>query len=344
MSDTRTKTAKWSAPRHPPRIVRGMRDTTGLVQPDTHPTVQRRVFHVAELEKLGVSQSTSYRRARADGPWTRLYPGVVLTAPGPPTVDDLVEAAFLVAGPSAMVTGLHALRLHGLQTVPNDVSVHVLIPHSQRLQGNRFIRFERTTRVPEAVDIGRVRTAPLVRATADASRTWQTRRFTEELIVEATQQGLACRPERLREELDRGSRRGTGLPREILRDMNVDVRSVPELRASRLIRCSGLPQPQWNAPIHNANGSYIGCPDAWFDEVGLAVEIDSFQFHFAKDDYASTIRRNTRYATNGIMVVQILPGQLSKDPESVLADIKRAYDAAAQRERPAVVAREREAG
>lgn len=318
--------------------IRAMRDTTGLPHPVTHDN-QRRVFHVAELEKLGVSQSTSYRRARADGPWTRLYPGVVLTAPGPPTVDDLLDAALLVAGPKAAVTGMQALRLHGLRSVPEQPSVHVLIPHSRRLQGNRFIRFERTTRMPEPVVVGDRPTAPLVRAAVDASRTWQTRRLTEDFLVEAIQRGPRCRPELLREELERGCRRGTGLPREILRTIDVDVRSVPELRASRLIRKSGLPEPLWNASLYSRDGSYIGCPDAWFDTVGLAVEIDSYQFHFARDDYANTLRRNTRYARNGIMVVQVLPGQLSTDPESVINDLAMAYAAAAQRERPAVVAR-----
>ena len=311
-----------------------MHEATTLAHPEVH---QRRVFHVSELEKLGVSQSTSYRRARADGPWTRLYPGVVLTAPGPPNTEDLMEAALLVAGPSAVITGMHALRLHGLVAVPKSTSVHVLIPHSRRLQGNRFIRFERTTRPPEAVHIGQVPIAPLARATADASRTWQTRRLTEELIVEAIQQGNQCGPLLLREELDRGNRRGTGLPREILRSLSGDVRSVPELKASQLILRSGLPQPLWNVTLHSRDGIYIGCPDAWFDDVGLAVEIDSFQFHFAKDDYANTIRRNTRYAASGVMVVQVLPGQLARDPDSVLSDIARAYAAASRRTRPDVV-------
>ena len=320
-----------------------MRDNTGLPHPDTHRN-QRRVFHVTELEKLGVSQSTSYRRARADGPWTRLYPGVVLTAPGPPTVDDLLDAALLVAGPKAAVTGMSALRLHGLRAVPEQPSVHVLIPHSRRLQGNRFIRFERTTRLPEAVLVGDRPTAPLSRAAVDASRTWQTRRFTEEFLVETIQRDSRCSPPLLREELDRGCRRGTGLPRKILRSMDVDVRSVPELRASRLVRKSGLPEPLWNISLYSVDGSYIGRPDMWFDAVGLAVEIDSYQFHFAKDDYANTLRRNTRYAKNGIMVIQVLPGQLAATPESVLDDLAKAYAAAAQRERPPVVARESLAG
>ena len=298
-----------------------------------------RVFRVRDLERLGVSQSSSYRRARADGPWCRLLPGIVLTAPGPPTTDDLIEAALLRAGPGAMVTGMHAARLHGLKTPPSDAPVHILIPHHRKLQNHAGVRFERTTRLPEPVYINGVPTAPLVRAVMDAARSWQPRAVVEEILVEAIQSGKRCHPHQLKVEMELGSRRGTGLPREILRSLTAHVRSVPELRAFELVERSGLPAPMWNARIYDAEGSYIGCPDAWFDDVGLAVEIDSFDFHYSRYGYANTVRRNTRYAMQGISVIQILPSRIRAEPEAVVADIRRAYLTAADRQRPNVVAR-----
>ena len=96
------------------RIVRSMRTTVPLTETGFAPS--QRVFKVAQLEELGVPQSVAYRRARAGGPWTRLAPGVVLVAPGPATVEDLIAAALLLAGPEAVVTGLHAARLHGMRS------------------------------------------------------------------------------------------------------------------------------------------------------------------------------------------------------------------------------------
>src|SRR5205823_5219729 len=112
-------------------------------------------------------------------------------------------------------------------------------------------------------------------------------------------------PRQLVDEMERGCRRGTGLPREVFRDLTVELRSIPELRAFRLLKKADLPQPKWNAKLFNHDGDYVACPDAWFDDVGLAVEIDSYEFHFTARGYASTARRNSRYAENGILIVQI---------------------------------------
>lgn len=303
----------------------------------TPPEEPCRVFHVAELEALGVSQSTSYRRARADGPWSRLAPGIILTTPGPATTDDLMRAALLRAGPAAIVTGLHGARLHGLKASAEDEPIHVLIPHSQKVQSHPSITYERTTRLPNPVMINGIPTAPLVRAVIDGARKWKSRALTEGLLVEAIQHGRRCRPAQLLEEIELGSRRGTGLPREILRSMSVDIRSVPELKAFKLLQSSELPAPRWNVQLFDQQGNYVGCPDAWFDDVGLAVEIDSFEFHFTKSGYANTTRRNTRYAMNSVLVVQVLPGQLGKEPQVVLDSISRAYRTAVDRGRPNVV-------
>ncbi|GAB3277085.1 hypothetical protein [Parasphingorhabdus pacifica] len=308
-----------------------METNSPVVATPTHQP--RRVFHVRDLEKLGVSQSTSYRRARADGPWSRLAPGIVLTAPGPATTDDLIQAALLCAGPDAMITGMHGARLHGLTTPPLDEPIHVLIPHSRKLQCQPSIRFERTTRLPTPVLRGGIPTAPLVRAVMDGARTWQTRAFTEDLFVEAIQRGQQCHPQQLIQEMELGSRRGTGLPRALLRSMTVEVRSIPELRAFKLLDASDLPKPLWNTPVFSTGGEYVGCPDAWFDDVGMAVEIDSFEFHFTKSGYSNTMRRNTRYATHGVLVVQILPGRLVKEPQAVVDDIRQAYFTARVRPR-----------
>ncbi len=306
----------------------------GLGTPDR----PRRVFRATELEKLGVSQSTSYRRCRSGGPWQRLAPGIILTSSDPPTTDDLLHAALLHAGPQAVITGMHGARLHGMTTAPADAAVHVLIPHTKRLQSHPSIVIERTIRLPQAINKNGIPTAPLVRSAMDAARTWQTRVRTEEILIEAIQKGH-CHPQALRYEMDHGSRRGTGLPREILRDLTTDLRSIPELRAFQLLQKSHIPDPLWNAHLFNADGKYIATPDAWFDDVGLAIEIDSYQFHFTSNGYTHTMCRNARYTHHGILILQILPGQLKKEPETVLASIKAAYAAAKVSPRPPVTVR-----
>ncbi|MCR3747851.1 hypothetical protein LX88_001789 [Lentzea californiensis] len=83
-------------------------------------------------------------------------------------------------------------------------------------------------------------------------------------------------------------------------------------------------------------------PDTWCDEVGLAWEIDSNEFHYSKDAYARTLERNCRYAAAGISVVQTLPSRLRKKPDAVVAELRAAYTAAQARPRPAVNIRKAE--
>ena len=104
-------------------------------------------------------------------------------------------------------------------------------------------------------------------------------------------------------------------------------------RLSRRIR---LTTAHWNVTLASADGVIIGRPDAWYDDVGLAWEIDSRAFHYGPRDYERTLARNSRYAAAGILVVQMLPARLRDDPEAVAAELEKAHRAASARPRPPV--------
>lgn len=235
-----------------------------------------------------------------------------------------------------MLTGMHAARKHGLRTPPSDEPIHVLIPHHRKIQSQSHMQFERTTRLPVPVEIDGTATAPLTRATMDAVRTWKSRALTEDIIVEAVQHRRRCHPHDLVAEMELGSRRGTGLPREVLRSFTVDLRSMAELDALKTLRTTKLPKPSWNVALFDGEGRYIARPDIWFDNVALAVEIDSFDFHFSRYDYAATIRRDTRYAINGVAVLRLLPTRIRTHPDEVRREVQLAYESAANRTRPPV--------
>ena len=46
-----------------------------------------------------------------------------------------------------------------------------------------------------------------------------------------------------------------------------------------LILRSGLPRPLFNAQLFDANGIFIATVDAWWEEAGVAAEIDSRAYH-----------------------------------------------------------------
>jgi hypothetical protein len=292
------------------------------------------VIRAATLESLGMESKAVWRRCLPGGPWQRMLPGVILLENGVPTDDQRVAAALLYAGPSAMVTGSHACLRHGLRRneLPDLDRVHLLIPHNERRLSGEFLAIERTRRFPRPVFRDDVPLAPLVRATSDAARRLRSVDPVGKLLIEAIQRGR-CAPAALLAELNTGTKRGTALARRVLVEVE-HLRSVAESHAKSLSDSLDIPPTHWNVNIFDSTGRHLGCPDGWWDDVALAWEIDSTEFHYFRDGYARTLERNTRYAGAGVVVVQTLPSRLKKDPEGVVAELKAAYVAAAARPRP----------
>lgn len=290
---------------------------------------------VATLAKLGVPQRTAYRRSGLGGPWRRPLPGVVLLGNLAPTRRQLVEAALLYAGSKAVLTGLESCRRHGLRNVPDEHQVHLLVPHEHRAISSDYVVVERTRRMPDPVVRDGVVCAPLARSVLDACRRFRSHDPARALITEAVQ-GHRLAPSSLTHELALGSQRGTAVPRAVLNDVLTGARSVAEIDAMHIWKRTGLPKPVWNVTLRNYDGEHVAVPDAWFD-VGLAWEIDSFEFHFRREDYARTIDRNAKYAAAGVLVLQTLPNRLRTDPESVATELVAAHRAAESRPPPAVL-------
>jgi len=76
--------------------------------------------------------------------------------------------------------------------------------------------------------------------------------------------------------------------------------------------------------------------DLWDDEVAMAWEVDSWEFHQKGKHYAKTIERNNRYAASGIVVVQTLPSKLRSNPKAVISDLRAARKWAMSRPRPEI--------
>jgi hypothetical protein len=294
------------------------------------------VITVAHLESLGVPQRTSYRRCRPGRPWQRLLPGVVLLRTGEPTRRQLIEGALLYCGDQAVITGLESCRRQGLQrpAAPEE-PLHLLLPAHLKTMSSGYVLVERTTRMPAPVRIDGLPLAPAVRAVLDECRRLTERAPVRALLAEAVQQ-LNVAPADLSTELENGSTRGSALPRAALQEIARGARSAAEAEAMALLRRTGLPDPLWNFVLHDERGRYVATPDAWWDDVALAWEIDSYEFHFGQPGYAATLARNNRYAAAGVAVVQTVPSQLRTEPRAVVAQLVSAYRAAAARPRPPV--------
>lgn len=295
------------------------------------------MVRAAELEAIGVPRRTISRRCVPGGPWQSLLPGIVLLGNGEPAEEHRGRAALLHGREGAVLTGAYALRRHGLERLPEEENVHVLIPASRDIADAGFVHVERTVRMPRPHPKGDLLVAPVARAVVDTARRLTDEGEVQAMMAEAVQRRF-CTPEMLADELDQGRTAGTAMPRRALTPLLAGARSVAEADAWHLWRRSGLPPCRWNVPIYDVHGGYIATPDCWCDDIALAWEIDSYRYHASLEGHRATLARNARYAAAGIIVLQTLPSRLRAEPDEVTAELRAAFRAAQARPRPRVLA------
>ena len=279
----------------------------------------------------GLTRHALGHRLRPGGPWRALLPGVYMAASGSPTTLQQEMAALLYAGPGSVITGPAALRSHHIRTELTDI-VDVLVPAARRRRDTQFVRLHRTTRMPERIwQAGPVRYAPPPRAVADAVRALTSLRDVRAVVADAVQRDK-CAISRLAAELGEGPAKGSVLFREAMADVADGIRSAAEGDLRDLLARSGLPMPLFNPSLYDAAGTFIARPDAWWPGLGIAVEVDSREWHMSPEDHARTLARGRRMARYQIVVLRFTPRQIRTQRTAVISDIKAALEGA--RDRP----------
>ena len=255
-----------------------------------------------------------------------------------PTRTQLVQAALRYAGAGAIVTGHDALQLHGAQTLHPGGPVHLLISHDRQVRSDHTVQIERSERLPRPLMRQGFLVAPLHRAVIDATRRMKNLDSVRAILTTVVQRAHVS-PADLSRELAHCSSRGTAVPRRVLTEIEIGIRSPAEAWARNLVSASGLPAPRWNVTVRTQDGGVLlGIADAWWDSVCMAWEIDSVEFHTKPSDYARTMQKHSAMAAAGIYVVHTLPSRLQREPRLVLDELRRTYQQAAARPRPQVIA------
>src|SRR5580704_15024614 len=223
---------------------------------------------------VGMTSPALRHRLRPAGPWRGLLPGVYIALTGTPTTLQQEMAAMLYAGSNSVITGPAALRCHHIRGPSADL-IDVLVPATRRRRDAAFVRVHRTTRMPGRIwQAGPVRYAPLPRAVADAVRDMTSLRDVRAVVADAVQR-RNCQVPDLLTELTAGPNVGSALFREALTDVAEGIRSAAEGDLKDLLLRSGLPTPLFNPSVYDGDGAFIAKPDAWWPELGVAVEVDS---------------------------------------------------------------------
>jgi hypothetical protein len=296
---------------------------------------QEQVISRGEALACGLSRSQIRHRIRPRGPWQPLLPGVYLAATGTPTRRQTEIAALRCAGPGSVITGIAALRHHGVR-VPESATITVLVPAKRPRQSRSYVHIWPTTRMPDQVfGDGAIRFTQAARAVTDAARELPSFRAVRAVAADAIQR-RRCWLEQLTEELAQAPVRQSAWLRQATADVAEGIRSAAEGDFLDLTRRARLPVPIFNARLF-AGETLIAVADAWWPEAGVAVEVESREWHLSPEDWERTLRRSARMSAHGIIVLHFTPHQIRAEATRVVADITSALRVG--RERPALAIR-----
>jgi hypothetical protein len=285
------------------------------------------IIHIRHLPELGLTPAALRWKVRS-GRWRQVLPRVYATFTGKLTEQQRLIAAWLYAGPAAQIAGVSALRMHGLRYLPASPTheVHVLVPHEQRVRSVRFVRVHRTTHPDRrAMSNGLLKVCHPARAVADTARTCRSLATVRAMVAQVVQEDMAT-VSQLHAELGRSRRNGSAVLRTALAEVADGVRSAAEaaLRTT-LSRSRLLPAIAWNPALVTADGRRLPTPDAWIEQVGLAIEVDSREFHISPADWERTLRRHNELARYGAQVLHFPPSQIYRAPGAVLDTVEQTY-------------------
>ena len=111
--------------------------------------------------------------------------------------------------------------------------------------------------------------------------------------------------------------RESRLFREALREVTDGIRSVAEGDLRALLLKSGLPMPMFNPELYSGE-EFIARPDAWYPELGIAIEVDSTEWHTRARDHQNDVQRQTRMGKHLIVVLRFKPWEIRHEPERVI--------------------------
>jgi very-short-patch-repair endonuclease len=230
-------------------------------------------------------------------------------------------AAVLAVGPGAVVSHCSAAALWGLVPSCADDQVDILLAGrdaGRRRQGIRVHRtpalhprdattYEQvpmTTPARALLDITPVLSQPQLEKSFDAGL--KGRILTRHGVAVTVARSPDCR----------GAARLGALAESEFRGAP-DTRSPAEEDFLKLVRAGGLPEPEMNARV----GLYV--IDALWRRLGLAVEIDGYEFHSTKRSFESDHERDQVMTDAGFAVLRFTRDQIVKQPELVLVRLTR---------------------
>ncbi len=279
---------------------------------------------------LGEGRSAGYSAGELrSGRWVRPFAGV-RAFDEPQTVIELAEAytakmrdeAFFSHVTSAVLLGMWLpLALHRRMVLHVSVPPHVRAPRDRLVKGHTLIPRPGLVWISHGMRI------------ASARETWcqlATVLGFEDLIIAGESLLAKNRSNRLSiadlvEAVATGARPRQALLERALPELRVGSRSPKETQLRRLLVAAGLPEPEINGDIHDADGRWIAECDLVYRACRVVIEYEGAG-HFEKRQGRKDIRKYELLRALGWTVVRVVQDDL-EDPPTLAGRVRAALAA-----------------
>jgi hypothetical protein len=287
---------------------------------------QQGMLALRQLANAGISRAAMRNHLHAER-WSMRSPHVLSTVTGELTREQRMWLGVLHASNGALVGGLSAAALFGLQRWERP-DVTILVPDNwsfEPVPGLCFFRTRRPLarlrgRAPGSGELPVCRLEPAVLIFAGYERSLRTG---QGALAACVQQRLTT-PQRLREWLPqlRPLRRSKALGRT-LDDLEGGAQSVAELDVRRMCKVAGLPLPGRQTPRTDRDGKLRFTDAEWrlADGRVVVLEIDG-GFHADVEQYDDDMRRQRKLTTTDRIILRCGAHELRHEPESVAEDLR----------------------
>jgi hypothetical protein len=275
---------------------------------------------------LAAGHRTALRSRMASGEWVEEQPRVIRPAVLVPTFAARITAVRLAVnahGAAAPWCFSHrtAAHLHGLR-VPEPDDLELLLPSSKKRLELHDTAIHRSDR-PLRVMWRQHDPVPFVPLTVVQCAAVLPR---DDLltVVERAVRSERTDLDRLRGACARGLQ-GSRALKDVIAELSAEGIDRWMRRLVRLVVPAGLPRPRLEVPVYDGRRirAYL---DGYWDDVSLAVEVDDWETHGARDAQERDRRRDRwLLARYGIVTMRVTPREIRDRPEAVVADLIRAY-------------------
>lgn len=261
-----------------------------------------------QLAERGVDRRYVARRLRA-GVWRSPFPTVIDVGTHPASWEKSVRAVVLAAGPNAWASHATAAVLHGMLDVARPATVDVTVLRGRRtMAGDVALHTTLRLEADESTTVGGIPVTSRPRTVVDLAPGLDDGHL-ELLVGDELRRWRGGTELLARVAARRPGWSGSARVLEVLRRMPESVGrtdSFMEVRAVvRLVVRAGLPEPEVQGEIRDADGRFLARGDLVWRDAGLIVELIGRRFHGTPSRRAADLERTDRLHAAGWDVIEV---------------------------------------